>query len=163
MNGRAVPAAHLHVARGRFGRQCLTCKAPPEERCVTPTGREAARVHISRLRATRGELVWRPAVWEELERRGATVAIVPFSGRSGRSGCTDTIELLRLDAGELVDVERWTSRDELCYALAAPVWDRFGTFIGHPRIRGEVVWSAENRCVVICGRREDRRFEELAR
>jgi hypothetical protein len=92
VNGRAVPSARLHVARGWFERRCLTCKEPPGQRCVTPTGREAARVHIARLRPTRGELVWRPTVWEELERRGATVAIVPFSGRSGRSGCTHTIK-----------------------------------------------------------------------
>jgi hypothetical protein len=163
VNGRAVPSAHLHVARGWFERRCLTCKAPPGERCVTPTGREAARVHVARLRPTRGELVWRRAVWEELERRGATVAIVPFSGRSGRSGCADAIKLLQSVGEGLVDVERWTSRDERCYALAAPVWDRFGTFIGHPQVRGEVVWTAENRCVVIRGRRGERRFEELAR
>jgi hypothetical protein len=130
---------------------------------VTPTGREAAQVHVARLRPARGELVWRPAVWEELDRRGATVAIVPFSGRAGTSGRTDTIKLLRSAGEELVDVQRWTFRDELCYALAAPVWDRFGTFLGHPQIRGEVVWTAENRCVVIRGRRGERPFEELAR
>jgi hypothetical protein len=107
--------------------------------------------------------VWRPAVWEELDRRGATVAIVPFSGRAGSGGRTDTIKLLRSAGEELVDVERWTSRDELCYALAAPVWDRFGTFVGHPQIRGEVVWTADNRCVAIRGRRGERPFEELAR
>jgi hypothetical protein len=87
-------------------------------------------MHAARLRPGRHELVWRPAAWEELGRRGATFTIVTFSGRAGRGGCTDTIKLLRSVGEELVDVERWTSRDELCYAL-------------------EVVWSAENRCVVI--------------
>ena len=163
VNGRAVPSTELHVARGWFERGCPTCKVAAGERCVTPTGREAAQVHVARLRPARGELVWRPAVWEELDRRGATVAIVPFSGRAGSSGRTDTIKLLRSAGEELVDVERWTSRDELCYALAAPVWDRFGTFVGHPQIRGEVVWTAENRCVAIRGRRGERPFEELAR
>ncbi len=57
--------------------------------------------------------MWRPAVWEELERRGATVALVPFWGRAGSGGRTDTIKLLRLEDGELLDVERWTYRDEL--------------------------------------------------
>jgi hypothetical protein len=119
-------------------------------------------MHAAGLRPGRHELVWRPAVWEELGRRGATFAIVPFSGRPDRGGCTDTISLLRSVGEELVDVERWTSRDELCYALEAPGWDRLGTFIGHSRIRGEVVWLAENRCVVIRGRHGERRFEELA-
>lgn len=106
--------------------------------------------------------MWRPAVWEELERRGAMVAIVPFWGRAGRGGQTDTIKLLRLEREELVDVERWTSRDELCQALEAPVWDRFGTFSGQPLVRGEVIWSTEDRCVVVRGRRGDRRFEAIA-
>ena len=105
--------------------------------------------------------MWRPAVWEELERRRATVAVVPFWGRAGTGGRTDTIKLARLEDGELVDVERWTSRDELCYALEAPMWERFGTFAGHPLIRGEVIWSAEDKTVVITGRRGDRRFEEI--
>jgi hypothetical protein len=133
----------------------------PGERCSTPTGREASRVHTARLRPARRELVWRSAVWEELERRRATIAAVPFWGRAGSGGRTDTIKLLRLEDEELVDVERWTSRDELCYALEAPVWERFGTFVGHPLIRGEVIWCAEDRTVVISGRRGDRRFEEI--
>lgn len=81
--GRVVPIAHLHVARGWLERPCPTCKAPAGERCSAPTGREASRVHTARLRPARRELVWRPAVWEELERRGATVAVVPFWGRAG--------------------------------------------------------------------------------
>lgn len=100
-------------------------------------------------------------MWEELERRDATAAIVPFSGQAGRSGHTDVIQLLRLEGETLVDVERWTGRDELCHALEAPVWDRFGRFNGHPLIRGEVIWSAEDRTVVISGHRGDRRFEEI--
>jgi hypothetical protein len=71
------------------------------------------------------------------------------------------IKLLRLQGEQLVEVERWTGRDELCYALEAPVWDRFGQFAGHPLVRGEVLWLAENRSVVIEGRRRERRFEEI--
>ena len=100
-------------------------------------------------------------MWEELERRGATAAVVPFWGRAGRGGRTDVIKLLRLEGEQLVEVERWTGRDELCYALEAPVWDRFGPFTGHPLVSGEVTWSAEDRTVLIEGRRGDRRFEEL--
>src|ERR1039458_4621522 len=153
-------ACALHVARGWLERPCPTCKALAGEPCSTPTGLEASRVHTARLRPARRELVWRPAVWEELERRGATVAVVPFWGRAGSGGRADTIKLLRLEGGELLDVERWTYRDEFCHALEAPVWERFGTFVGHPLIRGEVIWSAEDRTVVISGRRGDRRFEE---
>jgi hypothetical protein len=100
-------------------------------------------------------------VWQELERRGATIASVPFSGRAGRGGRTDRIVLSRLAGDELVQVEGWTSRDELCYALEAPVWDRFGSFAGQPAITGTVVWLTVERRVVIEGRRGDQRFEEL--
>jgi hypothetical protein len=99
-------------------------------------------------------------VWEELERRGATVAVVPFSGRAGRGGSVGTIVLSRLDAGELVDVERWSGRDELAYALEAPVWDRYGGFAGQAFIRGNVAWMVADRAVVISGWRGEREFEE---
>jgi hypothetical protein len=161
-HGRAGPLARLHVARGWLERLCPTCKALPSERCSTPTGREASQTHVARLRPARHELVSQATVWEELERRGATLATVPFWGRAGTGGQTDAITLLRLEGEELVEIERWSSRDELCYALEAPVWDRFATFAGHPRVRGEVIWSAEDRSVVVRGERGDRSFEELA-
>lgn len=100
-------------------------------------------------------------MWEELGRREATVAIVPFWGHAGRGGHTDTITLLRLAGEELAEVERWTGRDELCRALEAPVWERFGTFVGHPLVRGEVIWTANDRCVAIRGKRGERSFQEL--
>jgi hypothetical protein len=151
------------MARGWFVRRCPTCKALSGYRCSTPAGREASQIHAARLRPGRHELVWRPAVWEELERRGAAVAIVPFSGRAGRGGRTDTITLLRLEGGKLVQVERWTGRDELCHALEAPVWERFGTFVGHPSVHGDVTWTTDNKRVSISGTRGDRPFEELVR
>jgi hypothetical protein len=160
--GRIVPAAQLHVARGWLERPCPTCKAPISERCSTPSGRPAPRVHTARLRPARRELVWRPAVWEELERRGATVAVVPFWGRAGRGGQTERIDLLRVECERLVEVERWTSRDELCYALEAPVWERFGTFAGLPLTQGEVMWTAADRSVLIRGR-GGRMLEEFVR
>lgn len=160
--GRIVPTAHLHAARGWRERPCPTCKAPAGEWCSTPSGREASRVHTARLRPARRELVWRAAVWDELERRGANVAVVPFLGRAGSGGRTDRIKLLRLEDGELLDIERWTSRDELCQALEAPVWERFGTVVGQPLIRGEVLWSAEGQIIVVSGRRGDRQFEETS-
>jgi hypothetical protein len=105
--------------------------------------------------------VRRAAVWEELERRGATGAIVLFWGRAGRGGRSEMVTLLRLEGEQLVEVERRSGRDELCYALEAPVWGRFGTFAGHPLVRGEVLWRAGDRCVLIHARRGDRPFEEL--
>ncbi len=154
------PAVRLHVARGWRERSCPTCKAWPGEPCHTPSGREASLVHTARLRPGSSELLWGPEVWEELEQRGATVAIVPFSGRAGRGGTTATITLSRVENDQLVDVERWSSRDELACALEAPVWDRFGLFAGQPLIRGEVIWTVEDRSVVIVGTRGDERFEE---
>ena len=84
---------------------------------------------------------------QELERRGDAIAVVPFSGRAGRGGHTDRIVFSRIDGDQLVDIERWTGRDELCYALEAPVWDRFGSFAGRPQIAGTVVWTTADRRV----------------
>ncbi len=88
------------------------------------------------------------------------IATVPFSGRAGRGGRIDRILLSRADGDELVAVERWT-RDELCYAIEAPVWDRFGSFAGQPQITGTVTWSTADRRVVIEGRRGDKPSEQL--
>lgn len=157
------PARCLHVARGWLERPCSRCKAPAGERCQTPSGRAASQIHAARLAAARWEVVSEAAVWEELARRGATAAVVPFWGRARHGGETGVIRLVRRDGTELADVERWTGRDELCYALEARVWDRFGTFAGHPLVRGDVIWTADDRRVVIVARRGERRFEEPVR
>ena len=102
----------LHVARGWRERACPTCKALPGEECTTPSGRTAAHIHEARLRPGRHELLRRGDVWEELERQGASIAVVPFWGRAGRGGETEGIELSRINGDDLVDVERWTGRDE---------------------------------------------------
>jgi hypothetical protein len=98
-------------------------------------------------------------VWAELERRGATIAVVPFHGRAGAGGESGTITLSRLQDGELVDVERWTGRDELADALEAPLWGRYGSFAGQPPIDGAVIWTTQDRRVVISGTRARRRFQ----
>jgi hypothetical protein len=100
-------------------------------------------------------------VWEELERRGATIAVVPFSGRAGDGARVGTIILSRLDGDELVDVERWTGRDELAYALEGPVWDRYGTFAGQPFVRGTVTWTLADRCILVAGQRGGETFKEV--
>ena len=151
----------LHIARGWRARACPKCKAIPGRALPDASGREASRVHEARLRPGRYELLARGDVWAELERRGATIATVPFSGRAGSGGRTDRIVLSRPDRDELVDVERWSGRDELCYALEAPIWDRFGSFAGLPLIVGTVIWTAAERRIVIEGRRGEKRFEEL--
>jgi hypothetical protein len=102
-------------------------------------------------------------VWDELERREASIAGVPFAGRAGRGGETDRIRLSRVEREQLVDVELWTSRDELACALEAPVWDRYGMFAGQPWIRGDVIWTLADRQIVITGKRGDVRFEETVR
>lgn len=159
---KRVPLARLHVARGWRARRCPTCQAAPGEPCCTPSGRDASKPHAARLRPARLELV-RLEVWEELERRGATIAVVPFWGRAGRGGQTERIRLSRIDGDQLVDIELWTGRDELAYALEAPVWDRFGMFAGQPAIRGDVIWTLHDRSVVIVGMRGDTHFEEAVR
>jgi hypothetical protein len=100
-------------------------------------------------------------VWEELERRGATMAVVPFSGRAGRGGKTGTITLSRQEGDEFVDVERWSGRDELALALEGPVWGRYAGFAGQPWIRGTIAWTAADRCILIIGRRGEKAFEEV--
>jgi hypothetical protein len=64
-------------------------------------------------------------------------------------------------AGELVDVERWSGRDQLALGLEGPVWDRYGYFAGQPRIRGTVTWAVADRRIVIAGRRGGEAFEEV--
>ena len=149
----------MHAARGWRERAFPSCKALSGEPCRTPSGRVASRPHAARLYAGRGELAARQAVWEELERRGAAIAVVPFSGRAGDGGTTGTITLSGFAGDELV-VERWTGRDELALALEGPVWDRYGQFAGCPWSRGTVMWSLADRCILIAGERGGEGFEE---
>jgi hypothetical protein len=154
------PPTGLHVARGWRARQCPACKAAAGEPCRTPSGREASRTPEARLRPGRHELISGDAVWQELEARSATIATVLISGRAGRGGRIEQIVLRRGDGDELIDIDLWTG-SELCYALVAPVWDRFGSFAGQPPIAATVRWTSADRRVVIEGRRSDARFEEL--
>lgn len=89
------------------------------------------------------------------------VAVVPFSGRAGRGGATGAVTLSHLEGQDLVDVERCRGRDELAVALAGPVWDRYGSFAGHPWIRGTVTWMLAERCIVIAGQRGGEAFKEV--
>ena len=102
----------LHVARGWRAGPCPKCKALSGEPCRTPSGREASHAHTARLRPGRHELISGEPVWQELERRSAAIAVVPLSGRAGRGGHTDRIVFSRIDGDQLVDIERWTGRDD---------------------------------------------------
>jgi hypothetical protein len=62
--------------------------------------------------------------------------------------------------GPLVDRELWGG-EELAFALAAPIWDRYGSFAGHPLINGVVTWRVEERLVAISGTRGRERFTEI--
>jgi hypothetical protein len=69
------------------------------------------------------------------ERRGVTVAVVPFSGRAGEGG-TRTITLSRLDVEEAhrrVVTNRPSGSRARC--------DRYGEFAGLPWIRSAVTWT----------------------
>ena len=157
---RCRPAASLHVARGWWGRPCPTCKAFGGDPCQTPSGRETSQPHTARLRPGRRELAARRSVWAELERRGATLAVVSFSGRAGDGGRTGTVTLSRVLGDEVVGLERWTGRDELARALEGPVWDRYAQFVGHSFIRGTVTWTVAERRILIAGQRGGKPFRE---
>ncbi len=98
-------------------------------------------------------------MWAELARRGATGAVVVFSGRAGAGGAIGSITISRQGGQELFELERW--RDgELALALEGPVWDRYGQFAGQPLICGTVSWLLAERCIVVSGRRGSESFQE---
>ena len=164
--GRAGRASsdELHFARGWRQRTCPTCHAQPGEGCVTPRGRPAARPHTARLARASGELI-RSEAWEELERTGANLAVVTFTG-SRRTGVRfGPIRLQRLTNGELAEIETSSesrSGDPLIEALKAPVADRFGGFLGQPPVRATLSWVLEERHVVIAGTRGSQPFEGIS-
>ena len=88
----------LHFARGWRQRPCPTCHAEPGEECFTPRGRRAANPHSARLHRAAGELV-RSEAWEELQRRGANIAILPFSGKQRTGASFGPIRLEHLENG----------------------------------------------------------------
>jgi hypothetical protein len=96
----------LHPARGWRQRPCPACKAKPGELCRTPTGRRAGRPHTARLRLARRELLVGEQVWQEIERWGADVALVRFSGGGGNPG---SIGAVTLEAAGERELARWES------------------------------------------------------
>src|SRR5450631_4866997 len=127
--------------------------------CRTPTGRQAGAPHTARLSYGRRELFAEEDVWRELERWGATVALVRFSGGGGRPG---SIAAVTLVDGEERELARWgRGEGELPEALAAPIWGRYALFRGHPRITGLLMWDVHERQVVVAGERGGQKFDEV--
>jgi hypothetical protein len=60
------------------------------------------------------------------------------------------------------DVERWTGRDELAYALEAADLGPVRTFAGQPFMSGAVTWTTADRLIVIADVRGHQRFEDTA-
>ena len=130
---------------------------------MTPRGRSAAQPHAARLRPGPGELT-RTVAWEELERRGATVATLPFTGERRAGVSFAPIWLERLENGRLTEVETWSeqrSGDALSEALKAPVVARFASFVGQPPVRATLTWRLPNRQITITGKRGGEPFEEV--
>jgi hypothetical protein len=149
----------LHAARGWRQRPCPACKALPGEPCLTPRGRPASGPHTARLSPARGELHAPEDVWHALERAGAELALVRFSGGGGRQGSLDTITI---HAGQRQPAH-WSSAgdSELTGALAAPVWGRYGTFRSQPRIAATLRWSVADHSLLLAGTRGTEPFEEV--
>jgi hypothetical protein len=155
---KGKPRTWLHAARGWQQRSCPTCKAFTGELCRTPTGRTAARPHTARLHYGRRELTI-DGVWQELEQKGAAVAFVRFHGGGGKPGVIATVTLKDAEQQQL---ERWSSGvGPLPDELAAPIWGRYASFRGHPRIVGTVIWDLAHREVLCTGTRGQARFEEM--
>jgi hypothetical protein len=159
-SARRTPPARLvlHAARGFRLRPCPACKARPGEPCFTPRGRPVARPHTARLHLARGELHALDDVWRALERSGAQLAVVRFTGGGGRQGTLDSVSTHA--AGR--ELARWWSAGEsaLAGALAAPVWGRYGTFRGQPPIAATLQWHAADRSLLLAGTRASERFEQ---
>jgi hypothetical protein len=152
------PLLWLHGARGWRQRVCPACKAAVGELCCTPTGRLAARPHAARLHYGRREPTT-DSVWQELEQCGAAIAIVRFSGGSGKPG---SITAVTIEDAAQHELTRWSNgQGALPEELAAPIWGRYALFRGHPRIVGMVLWNVANREVLSAGTRGDQEFDEV--
>ena len=60
------------------------------------------------------------------------------------------------------ELARWSGADEseLAAALATPMWGRYGSFRGQPRIAGTLTWNVADRSLRLAGRRGTNRFQE---
>ena len=157
------PASIDPQPTGRGGRPHLLRLDGYPRGCFTPRGRSAARPHSARRRASFGELT-RGQAWEELQRRGANIATLPFTGERRTGARFGPTRLERLENDQLIEVETWSdqrSGDALIEALKAPVVARFASFLGQPSIRATLTWTVPDRRITITGKRGDQPFEEV--
>jgi len=91
--------------------------------------------------------------------RGTDVALVRFSGGGGNPG---SIGAVTLEAAGQREPARWEHGEgELPEALAVPIWGRYGLFHGHPRITAIVTWDAQQRQVLMAGKRGHEKLDEM--
>jgi hypothetical protein len=122
------------------------------------------------------EKMTREQVWGELVKRGASRATVHYSGGNDSGGADD----IRLWAGdkELCSIEehhgwRWidgkaveVEPDEdgaLADALAAPVYDAYGSFAGDFSTEGVVTWDVATRTARMTGQDTIDQYEDVDR
>ena len=137
--------------------------AIPAKAALRPRGRSGARPHSARLPPSAGELT-RTEAWEELQRRGANIATLPFAGKRRTGASFGPIRLERLENDQLTEIETWSdqrSGDALIEALRAPIVARFASFLGQPPIRATLTWTLLDRRITITGKRGDQPLEEL--
>jgi hypothetical protein len=97
----------------------------------------------------------REQVFEQLIARGATRAIVEFSGGNDEGG-PDRVRLLGAQ-GELPELTicasfkdptpEETADEALTEGLSQPIYDQYGTFAGDFEVTGELIWDLDNRTV----------------
>lgn len=88
-----------------------------------------------------------------------TVATVSFSGGAGKAATIVSASLK--DAGGREVLRFSSGQGPLVEALAAPIFGRYASFRGHPRILATVVWDLASGEVGCAGTRGGRQFSEL--
>jgi hypothetical protein len=127
-------------------------------RCVArrPGGSLPARTRAAALRPPRAN---DRLGLQELEQWGAAIAIVRFSGGSGKPG---SLAAVTIEDAAQHELARWSyGEGALPDELAAPIWGRYALFRGHPRIVGMVLWNVATREVLSAGTRGDQQFDEV--
>lgn len=101
---------------------------------------------------------------EELQRRGANIAALPFTGKRRTDASFGPIRLERLEEDQFIEIETWSeqrSGDALIEALKAPAVARFASFLGQPPIRATLTGTLPERRITITDKCGNESFEEL--
>lgn len=98
----------------------------------------------------------RDEVFDAIVGMGAARAEANFSGGNDE-GCVEGV-VLYSQTGEVIKALKWEMSNGLVYrtaegalydAIGDPVWDKFGSFAGDFYTSGAVVWTVEDRKVII--------------